>query len=77
MEAYGLRVEAQAGRRGDARLHRRHRQLRGPAARLAKDADLLLAEASFEEGRDHARGIHLTGLRAGQPPRTPAAGGCC
>lgn len=33
---------------------------------LAADADLLLAEASFEEGRETARGIHLTGLRAGQ-----------
>jgi ribonuclease BN (tRNA processing enzyme) len=33
---------------------------------LARDADLLLAEASFEEGRDLARGIHLTGRRAGE-----------
>jgi ribonuclease BN (tRNA processing enzyme) len=32
---------------------------------LARDADLLLAEAAFVEGRDTARGIHLTGLRAG------------
>ncbi len=33
---------------------------------LARDADLLLAEASFQEGRDDVRGVHLTGLRAGQ-----------
>lgn len=34
---------------------------------LALDADLLLAEAAFVEGRDDAvRGIHLTGRRAGQ-----------
>lgn len=35
---------------------------------LARDADLLLAEAAFQEGRDDdvARGIHLTGRRAGQ-----------
>ncbi len=33
---------------------------------LAADAGLLLAEASFEEGRDVVRGVHLTGLRAGQ-----------
>ena len=33
---------------------------------LARDADLLLAEASFQEGRDQVRGVHLTGLRAGQ-----------
>lgn len=32
---------------------------------LAQDADLLLAEAAFVEGRDEVRGIHLTGLRAG------------
>jgi ribonuclease BN (tRNA processing enzyme) len=34
---------------------------------LARDADLLLAEASFQEGReDGVRGIHLTGRRAGE-----------
>lgn len=33
---------------------------------LAADADLLLAEAAFVEGRDDIPGIHLTGRRAGQ-----------
>jgi len=33
---------------------------------LVADADLLLIEASFLEGRDLARGVHLTGWRAGQ-----------
>lgn len=34
---------------------------------LARDADLMLCEASFQEGRDDAaQGVHLTGLRAGQ-----------
>ncbi|HEY0118240.1 MAG TPA: MBL fold metallo-hydrolase [Cellulomonas sp.] len=34
---------------------------------LADDADLLLAEAAFHEGRDDAfRGIHLTGQRAAE-----------
>jgi ribonuclease BN (tRNA processing enzyme) len=33
---------------------------------LARGADVLLAEASFTEGRDLARHIHLTGLRAGR-----------
>ena len=34
---------------------------------LATDADLLLSEAAFLEGRDDAvRGVHLTGRRAGQ-----------
>ena len=33
---------------------------------LSRDADVLLAEASFVEGRDAVRGVHLTGRRAGQ-----------
>lgn len=35
---------------------------------LARDADLLLSEAAFVEGRDDAveRGVHLTGRRAGR-----------
>lgn len=33
---------------------------------IAQDADLLVAEAAFVEGRDAERGIHLTGRRAGQ-----------
>lgn len=33
---------------------------------MASGADLLLSEAPFQEGRDTVRGIHLTGLRAGQ-----------
>jgi ribonuclease BN (tRNA processing enzyme) len=40
---------------------------------LAHRADLLLAEASFQEGRDEARGIHLTGRRAGETARDAAA----
>lgn len=31
----------------------------------AHDADVLLCEAAFHEGRDEPRGIHLTGIRAG------------
>jgi ribonuclease BN (tRNA processing enzyme) len=40
---------------------------------LARDADLLLAEASFQEGRDDARGVHLTGRRAGEAARAAGA----
>ncbi len=37
------------------------------AAELADGVDLLLSEASFQEGREnHVRGIHLTGRRAGE-----------
>jgi ribonuclease BN (tRNA processing enzyme) len=40
---------------------------------LARDADLLLAEASFQEGRDQTRGVHLTGRRAGEAARDAGA----
>jgi ribonuclease BN (tRNA processing enzyme) len=33
---------------------------------LARDADLLLCEATFHEGRDDARDLHLTGRQAGE-----------
>lgn len=39
----------------------------------AADADLLLAEAAFEEGRDTVRGIHMTGRRAGELATTAGA----
>jgi len=42
---------------------------------LAAGVDLLLAEASFVEGRDDAhRGVHLTGRRAGQAAARGGAG---
>ncbi|MDR1119082.1 MAG: MBL fold metallo-hydrolase [Bifidobacteriaceae bacterium] len=41
-------------------------------AKVGEGVDLLLAEAAFEQGRDVARGIHLTGRRAGE---AAAAGG--
>lgn len=42
---------------------------------LATDADLLLAEAAFVEGRDdHVRGVHLTGRRAAQAAVRGGAG---
>lgn len=34
--------------------------------KAAVGSDLLLAEAAYEEKRDHARGVHLTGRRAGE-----------
>lgn len=33
---------------------------------LGQGVDLFLAEASFQEGRETVRGVHLTGMRAGQ-----------
>jgi ribonuclease BN (tRNA processing enzyme) len=60
--AYGLRIEQGGGilaYTGDSDLC--------PALfDVADGADLLLAEATFQEDRDPLRGFHLTGLRAGQ-----------
>lgn len=62
VEAYGLRIEA-----GSAVLAYTGDTDDCPALdRLAADADLLLAEAAFADGRDEARGMHLTGRRAGE-----------
>jgi ribonuclease BN (tRNA processing enzyme) len=36
---------------------------------LGEAADLFLAEASFQEGRETVRGVHMTGLRAGRAAR--------
>ncbi|MGC5616029.1 MBL fold metallo-hydrolase [Georgenia sp. Z1491] len=41
---------------------------------MARGLDLLLAEAAFQEGRDEARGIHLTGRRAGELAVTGGVG---
>jgi ribonuclease BN (tRNA processing enzyme) len=69
VEAFGLRVEHGRGvlaYTGDTDAC--------PALEvLARDADVLLAEASFQEGRERARGVHLTGLRAGQVATRAAA----
>jgi ribonuclease BN (tRNA processing enzyme) len=66
VEAYGLRVERQAGRRTEVLAYTGDTDTCDALLALAKGADLLLAEASFQEGRDCTRGVHLTGLRAGQ-----------
>ena len=66
VEAYGLRVEAHAGRRTEVLAYTGDTDSCEGLLPLAKGADLLLAEASFQEGRDEARGVHLTGRRAGQ-----------
>jgi ribonuclease BN (tRNA processing enzyme) len=65
VEAYGIRVEAQAGRRTEVLAYTGDTDTCEGLLPLAKGADLLLAEASFQEGRDETRGVHLTGRRAG------------
>jgi ribonuclease BN (tRNA processing enzyme) len=66
VEAYGMRVEHHAGPRTAVLAYTGDTDSCDALLPLAKGADLLLAEASFQEGRDGARGVHLTGLRAGQ-----------
>jgi ribonuclease BN (tRNA processing enzyme) len=73
VEAYGLRMEARAGPRTDVLAYTGDTDTCDGLLQLAKGADLLLAEASFQEGRDEVRGVHLTGLRAGQ---AAAEAGC-
>jgi ribonuclease BN (tRNA processing enzyme) len=41
---------------------------------LASNADLLLCEATFHEGRDDARDLHLTGRQAGEHAARAGAG---
>jgi ribonuclease BN (tRNA processing enzyme) len=76
VESYGLRVEGPAHDGRQRVLAYTGDTDDCPALDdLARDADLLLAEAAFHEGRDEGvRGIHLTGRRAGQvAARTGAA----
>jgi ribonuclease BN (tRNA processing enzyme) len=73
VQAYGLRVERRAGRRTQVLAYTGDTDTCDALLPLAKSADVLLAEASFQEGRDAGRGVHLTGLRAG---RLAADAGC-
>jgi ribonuclease BN (tRNA processing enzyme) len=66
VEAYGVRVEHRQGHRTATLAYTGDTDTCAPLLELARGADLLLAEASFVEGRDTARGVHLTGRRAGE-----------
>ncbi len=65
VEAYGLRIE----HGGRVLAYTGDTDVCDALTPLARDADVLLAEASFVEGRDLEPDIHLTGLRAGQVAR--------
>ena len=76
VEAYALRVEGSAEGDPSRRVVLTYSGDTDACPGLqaaAEQADLLLAEAAFEEGRDAARGIHLTGLRAGEAARDARA----
>ncbi|MEE6280451.1 MBL fold metallo-hydrolase [Georgenia sp. MJ170] len=68
IEAYGLRITGPSTTgEGDVVLgYSGDTDTCDGLLEVAADADLLLCEAAFQEGRDAVRGIHLTGLRAGQ-----------
>jgi ribonuclease BN (tRNA processing enzyme) len=66
VEAYGLRIEQVVDGRATVLTYSGDTDACPALTRLAKGADVLLAEAAFMEGRDQPRHIHLTGLRAGQ-----------
>ena len=69
VEAYGLRLEHE----GRVLAYSGDTDACAPLDDVARGADLLLAEASFVEGRDELRGIHLTGRRAGETARDAGA----
>jgi ribonuclease BN (tRNA processing enzyme) len=62
VEAYGIRLEHD----GAVLTYSGDTDSCDALVELARDADVFLCEASFLEGRDEGRGVHLTGLRAGQ-----------
>ncbi|HIZ98774.1 MAG TPA: MBL fold metallo-hydrolase [Candidatus Janibacter merdipullorum] len=69
VEAYGFRVEAD----GRVFAYSGDTDSCESLSPLFADADLVLADSAFVEGRDDARGIHLTGRRAAEA--AVAAGG--
>jgi ribonuclease BN (tRNA processing enzyme) len=62
VEAYGLRVEAD----GAVLAYTGDTDATPHLTDLCRDADLVLADSAFVEGRDATRGVHLTARRAGQ-----------
>lgn len=60
--AFGLRIEADGG----AIAYSGDTDSCANLIELARGVDLFLSEASFIEGRDTNRGVHLTGRRAGE-----------
>jgi ribonuclease BN (tRNA processing enzyme) len=61
-EAYAVRVEHD----GRAIVYSGDTAPCDALVELARDADLFLCEASFQEGRDTAPGLHLNGRQAGE-----------
>jgi ribonuclease BN (tRNA processing enzyme) len=62
VEAYGLRVESG----GAVVAYTGDTDSTPNLTPLCRDADLVLADCAFVEGRDEIRGVHLTARRAGE-----------
>ncbi|HYO86272.1 MAG TPA: MBL fold metallo-hydrolase [Dermatophilaceae bacterium] len=62
VEAYGIRVAAD----GQVLAYSGDTDLCEGLSRVSHDADLMLADCAFVDGRDDVRGIHMTGSRAAQ-----------
>jgi ribonuclease BN (tRNA processing enzyme) len=62
VEAYGLRVAAD----GAVLAYTGDTDATPNLGPLCRDADLVLTDSAFVEGRDATRGVHLTARRAGQ-----------
>lgn len=62
IESYGFRVEAD----GRTLAYTGDTDLCDALTPLMTGADLALADAAFVDGRDHTRGIHLSGSRAAE-----------
>ncbi|MCK1803753.1 MBL fold metallo-hydrolase [Brevibacterium sp. R8603A2] len=70
VEAYALRV---TGSDGGVLTYSGDSDECEALVAAARDADVFLCEAAFQEDRDTVRGIHLTGLRAGRVATAAAA----
>ncbi len=70
VECYALRVEAD----GAVLVYSGDTDACDGLTEISRGADLLLAEASFIEGRDLCRGVHLTGRRAGETAEAAGVG---
>lgn len=65
-EPYALRIECETSEGRTILTYSGDTDLCSGLVEAARDADLFLCEAAYQEGRDDAlRGIHLTGRRAG------------
>lgn len=71
VECYALRL---TGAEGEVLAYSGDSDACPGLVEAARGADLFLCEAAYQEGRDTVRGVHLTGLRAGETAAEAGAG---